>query len=75
MGQLLSLHSRAHEPQLMSLNAVITEAHAPRACALQQEKPLQSEARAQQQSSPHSPQLEKSLHAATKTQCNQKVIN
>ena len=39
--QLLSLCSRAHEPQLLSLRATTTEAHAPRACALQQEKPLQ----------------------------------
>ena len=39
--QLLSLHSRAQEPQLLSPRATTTEAHAPRACALQQEKPLQ----------------------------------
>ena len=39
--QLLSLRSRACEPQLLSLSATTTEAHAPRARALQQEKPPQ----------------------------------
>ena len=39
--QLLSLHSRAREPQLLSPCATTTEAHAPRARALQQEKPQQ----------------------------------
>ena len=39
--RLLRLRSRAHELQLLSLNATTTEAHVPRACALQQEKPLQ----------------------------------
>ena len=39
--QLLSLRSRAHEPQLLSLWATTTEAHAPRARAPQQEKPPQ----------------------------------
>ena len=38
---LLSLHSRAREPQLLSLRATTTEACTPRACALQQEKPAQ----------------------------------
>ena len=38
--QLLSLRSRGHKPQLLSLHATTTEAHAPRACALQQEKLL-----------------------------------
>ena len=37
--QLLSLCSRAHEPQLLSPHATTTEAHVPRARALQQEKP------------------------------------
>ena len=51
--QLLSLCSRAREPQLLSQHATTTEArapkaHAPRAHALQQEKPLQWEARAPQ---------------------------
>ena len=39
--QLLSLDSRAREPQLLSLCATTTEARAPRARAPQQEKPLQ----------------------------------
>ena len=47
--QLLSLRSIAREPQLLSPRTTTTEAHAPRAHALQQEKPLQWEARAQQQ--------------------------
>ena len=39
--QLLSLRSRAHEPQLLSPRATTTEAHAPRARVPQQEKPPQ----------------------------------
>ena len=39
--QLLSLLSGALEPQLLSPHAATTEAHVPRAHALQQEKPLQ----------------------------------
>ena len=39
--QLLSLRSRAHEPQLLSPRATTTEARMPRARALQQEKPPQ----------------------------------
>ena len=39
--QLLSLHSRAREPQLLSPRAATTEARGPRARALQQEKPPQ----------------------------------
>ena len=39
--QLLSLHSRAHKPQLLSPCATTTEAHVPRARAPQQEKPRQ----------------------------------
>ena len=46
--QLLSLRSRAREPQLMSPRATTTEARVPRARSLQQEKPLQWEARALQ---------------------------
>ena len=38
--QLVSLRSRAHKPQMMSPRATATEARAPRARALQQEKPL-----------------------------------
>ena len=39
--QLLSLRSRAREPKLLSPHATTTEARMPRACAPQQEKPLQ----------------------------------
>ena len=39
--QLLSLHSGARKPQLLSPRATTTEAHAPRAHALQQVKTLQ----------------------------------
>ena len=39
--QLLSLCSRAQEPQLLSPHATATEARSPRACAPQQEKPPQ----------------------------------
>ena len=39
--QLLSVHSRAREPQLLSPCATTTEAHVPRARAPQQAKPLQ----------------------------------
>ena len=41
-------HSRAWVPQLLSPYATTTEARVPRACAPQQEKPLQWEARAPQ---------------------------
>ena len=41
LPQLLSLCSRAREPQLLRPHAATTEAHAPRARALQQEKPPQ----------------------------------
>ena len=46
--QLLSLHSRAREPQLLGPRATTTEARVPRARAPQQEKPLQWEAHAPQ---------------------------
>ena len=39
--QLLSLPSGAREPQLLSPRVTTTETRAPRACALQQEKPPQ----------------------------------
>ena len=39
--QLLSLRSRAREPQLRSPRATTSEAHTPRARAPQQEKPPQ----------------------------------
>ena len=47
--QLMSLRSRAREPQLLSPCATTTEARVPRARAPQQEKPPQWEARALQQ--------------------------
>ena len=53
MPQLLSLRSGACEPQLLSLRAATAEARAPRARALQQEKPPQWEARALQQGAAH----------------------
>ena len=46
--QLLSLHSRACKPQLLSPCATTTEAHAPRARVPQQEKPQQRETHAPQ---------------------------
>ena len=56
----------------LSLCATTTEAHTPRACALQQEKQPQWEAQAPQlESSPHSPQLDKA-RASVKTQHSQK---
>lgn len=55
-----SLHAPGPEPQLTSLCAAATEACAPGACTLQQEKLLQWEAREPQlDSSPQSLQLEK----------------
>ena len=48
MPQLLSLRSRACEPQLLIPRTTTTEAHVPIASALQQEKTLQWEAHAQQ---------------------------
>ena len=38
---LMPVCSRVREPQVMSLCAATTEAHMPRACAPQQEKPTQ----------------------------------
>jgi len=46
LSQLLSQHTGAHEPQLLRPCATDTEAHAPRACLPQQEKPLLREAHA-----------------------------
>ena len=51
MPQLLTLHSRAQELQLLSPCAATTEAHTPGEYAPQQEKPLQWETRTPQQSS------------------------
>ena len=72
-SKLLSPHSRARELQLLSLLVAMTEAHAPRACALQQERPPQGEAHAlQERRTPFSTTGE-SPPAATKTQCNQDI--
>ena len=49
MPQLLSLRYTAREPQLLSPHATPTEARTPRACAPQNEKSRQREARAPQQ--------------------------
>ena len=60
----LSSYTTTIELELWSPGTTATEAHVPRACALQQEKPLQREAPTLQlESSPYSPQLEKSLHS------------
>ena len=72
MPQLLSLCSRAHEPQLLSPCATTTEARAPIARALQQEKPPQQEACAPQQKSTPAAATRESLRAAMKTQRSQK---
>ena len=58
--QLLSLRSRAREPQLLSWCATTTEARAPRARALQQREAtaMRSQLIATK-SSPREPQLEK----------------
>jgi len=66
--QLLSQCSRAHKPQLLSPCAVTTEAHMPRAHALQQEKLLQLE------SSPYSLQLE-NRPRSNKDPAESKTIN
>ena len=70
---LLSLCSRAGEPQLRSPRAATLEAQCPQACAPQQKKPLQQEACAMQ-SSPCSLQLEKHPSskdpAQPKTKCS-----
>ena len=65
--QLLSLRSRACEPQLLSLSATTTEARAPRAHALQQEKPPQWEARTLQ--------LEKAREQQWRPYAANKLIN
>ena len=56
----------AGKPQLLSLCAAPTEAHAPRACASQREKPAQRKA--------HAPQPESSprLHNSRKPACSNK---
>ena len=71
---LLSLCSRAWEPQLLSPRATATEACTLQSLCLQQEKPLQWEARAVQlETSPRSPQ--RKACTAVKTQHSQKYGN
>ena len=71
----LGLCATATEPACPSPRAVTTEAWAPRASTLQQEKPPQWEARALLlERSPCSLQLGNSLRTATKTQHSQKWI-
>ena len=62
--QLLSLHPKPQEPQLLGPRAATMKPAQLRACALQRQKPPQREACAQEQ--PHSPHPEKT-HTATKT--------
>ena len=59
-------------PQLLSPRAATTEAHAPRACALQQEKPLQREAVALHGRGVPRVATRESPSAAMKTQCKEK---
>ena len=59
MPQLLSLCSRAREPQLLSPRATTTEARVPRAYAPQREATTMRSPRTAMKSSPHSPQTEK----------------
>ena len=73
--QLLRLRSRALKPQLLSLRATTTKAHAPRANAPQQEKPLQWEACVLQGRAALLATTRESPRTATKTQRNQKQIN
>ena len=62
----------AWEPQLLSLCATTTETHAPRDCALQQEKPLQWEACTPQRRVAPLAATRESPRTATKTQHSQK---
>ena len=74
VSQLLSLRSRAHEPQLLSPHVTATEAHVPRGRALQQEKPPQWEAAHHNEEWPPLAATRESPRTATKTQHSQKLI-
>ena len=63
---------KACEPQLVSPGAVTTEAHEPRVCAPQQEKPQKWKAHVPQRRIAPDTTTRESPHGATKTQCNQK---
>ena len=62
---------KPNAPQLVSLCAATTEAHAPRACAPHQEKPLQWEAHAPQRRVAPLTETGESPHTAMKTQRSQ----
>ena len=59
MPQLLSLRSRAHEPQLLSPRDTTAKARVPRDRALQREATAMRSPHTATKSSPRSPQLEK----------------
>jgi len=59
--QLLTLCSRAQEPQLLNLRATTPEARTPRACAPRPEATVTRSPHATMKSGPCSPQLEKNL--------------
>ena len=65
--------SRVHVLQLLSLHAANTEAHAPRACAPQQEKPWQWEACVPQRKVAPAHRTRESPHEAMETRCSQKI--
>lgn len=62
-------------PQQLSFRAATKQARVPGACAAQQEKPLQREARSLQLESSSTLQTIASLHTATKTQCKQNLVS
>ena len=65
-----TLSNQSHVLQPLRPYAATTEAHVPRACTLQQEKPLKCESHAEEQLPLAS--TRESLCTATKTQCSQK---
>ena len=66
--QLLKPRCWTHRPQLLSLYVATTEALAPRACALQWEKPQQRSLHTTTKCNPHSLQLDKACEWQQKTQ-------
>ena len=73
--QLLSLRSRAHEPQLLSPCTTTTESHMPRACAPQREATAMRSPCTATKSSLHSPQLEKACAQQRRPNAANKLIN
>ena len=69
----LSPHTTTTEPGLYSLTATATEAHVPRACALQQEKPLEWVAVSRTKEEPLLTATGEGPHVATKTQHSHKI--